>query len=87
MGRERACWEEGAPPAGSAQAIPCFQLQNSESREEVGDMNGLEVYISHGSYSDRVDSCPPVLKVEELNESHMHSFNKYLVPILCQALS
>lgn len=52
MGRGRACWEEGAPPAGSAQAIPCFQLQNSESREEVGDMNGLEVYISHGSYSD-----------------------------------
>lgn len=50
-------------------------------------MNGLEVYISHGSYSDRVDSCPPVLKVEVLNESHMHSFNKYLVPILCQALS
>lgn len=86
MGRERACWEEGAPPAGSAQAIPCFQL-NSESREEVGDMNGLDMSISHGSYSNSVDSCPPVLKVEELSESQVHSFNKYLVPVLCQALS
>lgn len=80
---------EGMLGRGSSTSRQCSGhslFPAAESREEVGDMNGLEVYISHSSYSDHVDSCPPVLKVE-LNESHVYSFNKYLVFILCQALS